>query len=277
MTVQLIDTDRSCRTGAMVAPSLISDQACQTMIRREYGGVARADWLRMVFVHLEVEEAALRRSVPFELDLFHGRAFVSLVAFVMRRFRPRGTGIAGRVACAPFTRHGFLNVRTYVRHDDDPGIFFLTEWVNNPLAIALGPRAYGLPYRAARLRFDHNLNAGEIHGLVSPLARNCGTLKYHGWRLNDSGATHAREGSLEEFLLERYTAYTHTAGTKRCFRIWHEPWEFCQIHVNLEERSLLNHIGGSLGRGRLVSAQFSAGARDVWIGRPRVCRERSAT
>src|SRR5690349_6251946 len=109
--------------------------ARQCMIEHEFAGLIRADWLDMVFIHLEVDPAALQRHVPFELDLFDDRAFVSLVAFVMRRFRPRGSGAVGSLLCAPLARHGFLNVRTYVRHNDEPGIFFLAEWVSNPLSV----------------------------------------------------------------------------------------------------------------------------------------------
>src|SRR5436190_5950155 len=66
------------------AQRTLSDIARQRMIECEHGGVVRADWLDMVFLHFEVEPKALQEHTPFELDLFDGRAFVSLVAFVMR-------------------------------------------------------------------------------------------------------------------------------------------------------------------------------------------------
>src|SRR6266511_817341 len=47
-----------------------------------------AHWMRAVFVHFEVEPAVLQNEVPFPLDLWQGRAFVSLVAFTMERLRP---------------------------------------------------------------------------------------------------------------------------------------------------------------------------------------------
>src|SRR3569833_3455611 len=75
-----------------------------------------ADWLRPVFIHYEVPTALLQRDVPFELDLRHGKAYVSLVAFTMRRMRP----FRGRVLTAwllkPIANNDFLHVRTYVRH-----------------------------------------------------------------------------------------------------------------------------------------------------------------
>jgi hypothetical protein len=39
-----------------------------------------ADWERALFVHYEVDAFLLQRELPFALDLWHGKAFVSLVA-----------------------------------------------------------------------------------------------------------------------------------------------------------------------------------------------------
>src|SRR4051794_30979860 len=46
-----------------------------------------ADWDRAAFLHFEVDPGVLRQSVPYPLDLYDGRAFVSLVTFTMRRLR----------------------------------------------------------------------------------------------------------------------------------------------------------------------------------------------
>jgi len=34
---------------------------------------------------------------------------------------------------------------------DTRGIFFIAEWIPNRLAVLIGPRMYGLPYRLGRL------------------------------------------------------------------------------------------------------------------------------
>src|SRR5437588_3694557 len=90
-----------------------------------------ADWTRAVFIHYEVEPEILQKSVPFELDLRDGHAYVSLVAFTMRRMRfafaPRLSGWLLR----PISEHGFLNVRTYVKLPNEAGIYFLAEWLSN--------------------------------------------------------------------------------------------------------------------------------------------------
>jgi uncharacterized protein YqjF (DUF2071 family) len=94
-----------------------------------------ADWLRAVFIHFEVDAGALRRDVPFELDLREGRAYVSLVAFTMRDMRPRVGGKLATLLFKPIATHHFLNVRTYVKHHGETGIHFLAEWLDNPLSV----------------------------------------------------------------------------------------------------------------------------------------------
>src|SRR5438094_123782 len=48
-----------------------------------------SDWDRALFMHFEVDASALQAELPFTLDLREGKAYVSLVAFTMRRMRPR--------------------------------------------------------------------------------------------------------------------------------------------------------------------------------------------
>ncbi|MBI3881156.1 MAG: DUF2071 domain-containing protein [Verrucomicrobia bacterium] len=94
-----------------------------------------ADWERALMLHLEVDADELQRAVPFPLDLRDGRAFVSLVAFTLRGMRPAFGGRLGAWLMKPIATHHFLNVRAYVRHRGEPGIFFLAEWLSNRLAV----------------------------------------------------------------------------------------------------------------------------------------------
>src|SRR5580658_6647276 len=89
-----------------------------------------ADWLDVTFLHYEVEPAALRPWVPFELDLREGRAYVSLVEFTIRRMRIASLGRAGEWLMRPMSDHWFLNARTYVRAGGASGIYFLAEWLS---------------------------------------------------------------------------------------------------------------------------------------------------
>ncbi len=54
-------------------------------------------------------------------------AYVSLVAFTMRGLRPR---LGGAALLKPIATHEFLNVRTYVKHRGERGIYFLADGVS---------------------------------------------------------------------------------------------------------------------------------------------------
>src|SRR5438105_12235897 len=87
-----------------------------------------SDWDRALFMHFEVDASALQAESPFALDLREGKAYVSLVAFTMRRMRPRLGGKIAEWCFKPLGTDELLNLRTYVRHRNETGIYFLAEW-----------------------------------------------------------------------------------------------------------------------------------------------------
>jgi uncharacterized protein YqjF (DUF2071 family) len=224
-----------------------------------------ADWIRPVFAHFEVDPEMLAREVPFALDLREGRAYVSVVAFTMRGMRFRFGGRFVRWLCRPIATHDFLNVRTYVRHRGEPGIFFLTEWLSSRLCVRLGPATFGLPYRFARTQYHNQHEQGRMMGEVRG---GEGTFRYQARVVPGTGFGPCPEGSLDEFLLERYTAFTSHAGHRRFFRIWHEPWRQTSVELNVIENSLLMERWPWFENARLVGANYSPGATDVLMGWP---------
>jgi uncharacterized protein YqjF (DUF2071 family) len=241
--------------------------AARESLVREGGPSFVSDWLRALFLHYEVPAEALQPFVPFPLDLRDGRAFVDLVAFTMRGLRPPWGGRATAALSAPLSTHGFLNVRTYVRHMGAPGIYFLTEWLPNPLACWIGPRLFGLPYRRGRLDFRHRHEVGDLRGEVVP-ADGAGVLR---WRAAvDPRASYgpAEPGSDAEFLVERYSAFTYRRGRLRLFRVWHEPWPVAAVDAVVEDASAVAATGEWFRAARFVGAHYSPGVHGVGIGPP---------
>jgi uncharacterized protein YqjF (DUF2071 family) len=227
-----------------------------------------ADWVDVLMMHLEVDRAALQRVTPFPLDLFEGRAFVSLVAFTMRRMRPRWGGRLGAWLFQPIATHPFLNVRTYVRHRDETGIHFLTEWVPNPWSLRLGPRSFGLPYRLAKLDYRQAFD-GEPRDFSGTVIDASGASFIYEGRQPPHHYAPCVEGSLEAWLMERYIAFTHHRGISRYFRVWHPPWQRTLVDVTIQKQSLLNQNWPWLAAAEMVSASGSPGFEDIWMGRPR--------
>lgn len=217
-------------------------------------------------MHYEVDAAVLQRTVPFELDLNEGRAYITLVAFTMRGMRPRFGGRLSAWLVKPLSTHHFLNVRTYVRHEGEAGIYFMREWLSNRLSVALGPPAFGLPYRFAKIGYAY-AESGEFIGGVSDRGKGGGLAFRAEWDAA-KGFNRCEPACLCEWLMERYTAYTCRRGTGRLFRVWHRAWRQIPARVEIEDQSLLEKNWKFLRGAMFVEAHFSPGAFDVWMGWP---------
>jgi uncharacterized protein len=224
------------------------------------------DWDRTLMLHYEIDPEVLRAHVPFPLDLHEGKAYVSLVAFTIRHMRPRRGGRLAAWLMRPIADHHFLNVRTYVRVGNETGIYFITEYMNNLLSLKLGPLTFGLPYRFARMNYDHAHENGRIAGTVRD-PRDRAALAYNA-TLDETAFGPAPANSLTEWLMERYTAFTMRRDTALLFRVWHAPWPNTAVKVTVTDDTLLHrHLPWFL-RARFVGANYSPGVFDVWMGRP---------
>jgi uncharacterized protein YqjF (DUF2071 family) len=112
-----------------------------------------AEWRYLVMLNYEVDRSILEPLVPAgtKLDLWQGRALVSVVGFKFSNARVRGVAF-------PFhTNFDEVNLRFYVRRDLPTGdarrgVVFVRELVPRT-AIALVARvAYNEPYRALAMR-----------------------------------------------------------------------------------------------------------------------------
>ena len=221
-----------------------------------------ANWDHAVLIHYESDPSAIQNCVPFEIDLHDGHAFVSVVAFTLRGMRPRVGGKISRWLFKPIATHHFFNVRTYVRRNGEPAIYFMAEWLSNRLSVALGPVTFGLPYRFGKVEYENEGEKGRIRGKVSAKE---GEFEYCAAVAKDRSI--CQPGSLTEFLLERYTAFTSAGRRKQFFRVWHEAWEQTPIEIEVRRDNLLAATGGWWPTAQIISANYSPGV-GVWMGRP---------
>ncbi len=248
-------------------PEMVSERAKARMLSAEGGPLFLNDWVRALMMHYRIRPEVLQPIIPLPLDVRDGWAYISLVAFEMRRLRP---SIGGKIAewlSWPLARHGFFNVRTYVRTSDEPGIYFMLEWLPNQLAVMIGPRLYGLPYKYGRLDYRHGHERNRLAGEILDPATG-GRFAYHGVLAESKSYEPSCPGSLSAFLMERYTAYTAAQGILRRFRVWHRPWPQQQLELSVSSTSLLQHSGSWFEKAEPVGANYSPGVFDVWVGRP---------
>jgi uncharacterized protein len=217
-----------------------------------------ADWRDALFIHFRADPRKLQSLVPLPLDLRNGDAYVSLVAFTQHRLRPAIGGPVAEFLGRPLAHHEFLNLRTYVVHEREPGIHFVCEWIPNRLAVLLGPRLYGLPYHFGRFAYHTAPGKAKRH-VVGEGGFSCTST----WNPDDS-LVPSEHGSEAEFLLERYTAYTVRGGILRRFRIAHAPWRTAEAKIAIPRRDLF----ADYPLGDPFATHYSPGIRDVRISSP---------
>src|SRR5687767_7171473 len=100
-------------------------------------------WNVISFLHWRYEPDVLRRFLPdgLEPDTFDHSGWVSLTPFRLEGLRPAFVPPIPRLSNFPE-----MNLRTYVRGDKGPGLWFFSLDADR-LAAVLGARlTYGLPY-----------------------------------------------------------------------------------------------------------------------------------
>src|SRR4051794_6093027 len=102
---------------------ILNDVAHRPWPMLERPWVMTQTWHDLLFAHWPVHAEVLRQLVPseFTLDLFNGSAWLGIVPFHMTNVAPRGVPSLPWISEFPE-----LNVRTYVRVEDRPAIYFFS-------------------------------------------------------------------------------------------------------------------------------------------------------
>src|SRR5262245_33359628 len=109
----------------------------------------RQCWLDLLFMHWPVRVEALRPLIPLglEIEVYDGQAWVGVVPFRMEDVSPRF------VPPLPyFSAFEELNVRTYVRAEDKPGVWFFSLDAANLAAVYAARTAFHLPYFHSKMQ-----------------------------------------------------------------------------------------------------------------------------
>jgi uncharacterized protein len=182
-------------------------------------------WDDLLFAHWRVSADAVRELVPagLEVDEHDGSAWLGVTPFVVNGLRARG------MLPLPFVSSFLeLNVRTYVRRDGKPGIWFFSLDASSQAAVVAARRLYRLPYFRASITFRRR---GEAIRYES--ARDDGRAFSGSYRSTGPRFT-AQPGSLEHFLAERYCLYAEDKGHLFRADIHHRPWPLQPAEATIE-------------------------------------------
>jgi uncharacterized protein YqjF (DUF2071 family) len=207
--------------------------------------IAFQRWRDLLFVHWRVAPSALRPRVPptLALDLRDGAAWVTLIPFEVAESRP--------AAWPRRLAHRFLevNLRTYVVGPDGRrGIYFWSLEASSFIAVAGARLLYGLPYFPARMAMDRVGGRMRYHSerrRVKPPGAHSAwpAAELHAdWTVGEPlGA--AAAGSIDHFLVERYTLYVARPGAVHRARVRHRPYPLHRASVGALSETLLRAAG----------------------------------
>lgn len=194
-----------------------------------------AEWRYLLMLNYEVDPAVLEPLLPAGtmLDLWMGKALVSMVGFLFQKTRVLGLPV-------PFhTNFEEVNLRFYVRQaasedaEAEPrrGVVFVKEIVPRLWIARVANWMYGEKYAAMPMRHTIEKRCGQLckDGLVEYAWRFRGRLQRMG-ALAQGDAQPLIPDSEESFITEHYWGYTRR-GAKHTgtYRVAHPAWNVWQV------------------------------------------------
>jgi len=187
----------------------------------------KAKWTNLLMLNYEVDPEILKPYLPAYtvLDLWQGRALVSMVGFLFR-----DTAVLG-IKWPFHINFEEVNLRFYVRHFDGKewkrGAVFISEIVPKHLIAIIANTLYKEHYKAMPMR--HSIRPG-----------NDDTKFLYEWKLNERwnklGVTVNNRtepilaGSPEEFIFEHYWGYNSWNDKVTMeYQVEHISWQVCQV------------------------------------------------
>jgi uncharacterized protein YqjF (DUF2071 family) len=219
-------------------------------------------WHELLFAHWPVRADDLRRHLPpgLDLDLFDGRAWLGVVPFRMSGVRLRGMPPLPGLSAFPE-----LNVRTYVRHGEQRGVWFVSLDAANRLAVRAARRWFNLPYFEAEMELVER--GSEIACRSLRTHRGAPPAEFRARYSPVAPVQRARPGTLEEFLTERYRLFALGPRGLSCSEIHHHPWPLQRARADIAANTMAQ-ASGLLLEGPPLELHF-ARRLDVLIWAPR--------
>lgn len=195
------------------------------------------NWHDLLFAHWSLPAEQIRPLVPpqLELDLFQGRAYVAVTPFHMSGVRPRmAPPLPG------LSRFPELNVRTYVRYKDIPGVWFFSLDAGSRAAVWGARLGYALPYFYARMSVRPDGDKFEYSNRRLQAPR---PAEFRGRYWPVSEPRQFDKNSLEHFLTERYCLYAVRGNQVLRGYIHHLPWPLRDAHAEIEINTMARAAG----------------------------------
>ncbi len=231
------------RAAKLLAINYAVDPLLQSIAHRPWPlpagpWVMKQIWHDLLFAHWPLAPNVMRPLVPpqLTLDLFDGQCWVGVVPFHMSGIRARTLP-----PLPGLSRFPELNVRTYVTHGDQPGVYFFSLDAANLPAVWAARAFYHLPY------FQASMSSLDRDGSINYSSRRRhASAEFRGTYRPTAEIRLRNKGSLEHWLTERYCLYTTHRDHVYRGEIQHQPWPLQNAEAEIETNTVAAPAGISL-------------------------------
>ena len=186
-----------------------------------------AEWRKLVMANYVIDPSLLIPHLPLktELDLWEGKCYVSLVAFLFLNTKIKGMGF-------PFHKNfEEVNLRFYVKYKEDGewrrGVVFIREFVPLHMVTLIANNLYQEKYRTVPMKYHLLENDSKIE-----LEYYWKKKSWHSFRIN--AGTHAEviaDGSEREFITQHFWGYSKKKNYTTEYHVEHEKWKAYEINT----------------------------------------------
>jgi uncharacterized protein len=206
------------------------------------------EWRKAIFLHYEADPSQLEKLIPsfVKLDLFEGKAYVSLVAFTVCHARA-----AMLPSFAPISDFHEVNLRTYVTDGKHPGIFFLSMEASKFSSAFLSRAVTGLPYEYSSISRKEEAPY-EYHSRHEKKG-------FHFDAVYTPSSVITNPLSIDKWLVERYCVYMQLKRLGYRYDVHHLPWQL--QNIELSQLSCLYRAGANEYRENMIGSHYSEGVQ----------------
>jgi uncharacterized protein YqjF (DUF2071 family) len=202
--------------------------------------IIEQEWKHVFFIHYEIDADLIKDLVPFKLDLYGGKAIISIVPFLMEGIR-----FPYLPAVPAVSKLWELNIRTYVEVDGVRGIYFFTLETDSKLGELIARKFFHLPYRYSRIKASVEKNQYNF-------SHSRGDLNF---KLQASLRERKDPSAFDIWALERYCLFTKNKNQTFRGDVIHEPWNLKKVEITLIEDQFTRMVADGINQ--QVTASYS--------------------
>ena len=187
----------------------------------------KADWENIIMVNYEIDPEILMPFLPngVTLDLFNGKAYVSLVGFMFKKTK---------LFNIPIPRFGTfeeINLRFYVIRKEDGitkrGVVFINETIPYKIVAWMANKLYKEHYTVVPTK--HTIEKDTINQKIK--FEWLLDKKWNSIYVENRMSSHQMQNdSLEKFIYEHYYGYTKIGEQKtEEYRLHHPSWKIHEV------------------------------------------------